>query len=173
MFDFYTIVEDVLTEEECDQLIDYFHASDVALEQGYNYAFKPIVSLFTRRPNNDFIKEKLSKVLTHMPEDVIPQRAHIECRTAEHPAHFDDKAGNWGMFTTVLYLNDNYCGGETYIHHENETVKITPKKGSMVAYNGHKYEHGVAAISGMRYSLPVWYTGRPLDFPKGLEWWKS
>jgi hypothetical protein len=171
MFENYTIIENVLSKKDCEELINFFTASEIISEQGYNYSFKPIVSLYNRKPYNDFITSKLQKILKYMPENVIPQRAHLECRTQEHPAHFDDKAGNWGMYTTVLYLNDNYEGGETFINTVEEQIKIKPKTGSMVAYNGHKLEHGVLPMTAMRYTLPIWYTIKPDDFPRSLMWW--
>lgn len=173
MFDTdYTIIDDVLTEQECKDLISYYTTQPLKIEQGYNYTFKAVVSIFDRKPVDEFTRTQVSKILRYMPNDVIPQRAHIEHRTQEHPAHFDDKAGAWGMFTTVLYLNDDFDGGNTFINLDTGRVEIEPKTGRLVAYNGHKLEHGVTDISnGVRYTLPIWYTIRPQDLPKSLLWW--
>lgn len=173
MFDTdYTIIDDVLTEQDCKLLIEYYNTIPLKVEQGYNYTFKAIVSIFDRKPVDEFCKNQVSKILKYMPDDVMPQRAHIEHREHEHPAHFDDKAGAWGMFTTVLYLNDDFDGGKTFINLDTGRVEVEPKIGRLVAYNGHKLEHGVTDISnGVRYTLPIWYTVRPLDLPKSLMWW--
>ena len=168
----YTIVDDVLTIEECTQLIEYYNTMPLQIEHGCNYIFKAVVSIYDRKPVDSFCKEQVSKILKFMPDAVMPQRAHIECRQYAHPAHFDNKAGEWGTFTTVLYLNDNFDGGNTFINLDSGRVEVKPKTGRLVAYNGHRLEHGVTDISnGVRYTLPIWYTVRPLDLPKSLMWW--
>jgi hypothetical protein len=174
MFDTeYTIVDDVLSKEDCNRIIEYYNTTPLKIEHGYNYVFKAVVSVFDRKPVDEFSKQYVSKILKYMPNDVMPQRAHIETRTEAHPAHFDDKAGQWGMYTTVLYLNDDFDGGHTFINIEDgNTIEIEPKPGRLVAYNGHKLEHGVTQVSnGLRYTLPIWYTVRPQDLPKSLLWW--
>lgn len=173
MFDTnYTIIDDVLTADECRVLIEYYTIPALQLEFGFNYAFKAIVSRFTRIPNDELIKIKVSKILKLVPDNLMIQRAHIECREQAHPAHFDERAGDYGMFTTVLYLNDDFDGGNTFINLDSGRIEIEPKAGRLVAYNGHKLEHGVTDISnGVRYTLPIWYTVRPLDLPQSLIWW--
>lgn len=174
MFDTdYTIIDDILSVEECNRLIEYYNTNALNLEHGYNYVFKAIVSVFDRKPVDEFSREQVAKILKYMPSNLMPQRAHIECREHGHNAHYDDKAGMWGMYTTVLYLNDNFTGGNTFINFiDGETIEIEPKIGRMVAYNGHKFEHGVTEVSnGLRYTLPIWYTIKPQDLPKSLLWW--
>lgn len=168
----YTVIDNVLTKDDCEQLIGVYNQYPSNLEQGYNYTFKAVVSRFDRKPINDLVKEKLSTIMRHVPEDLMVQRAHVERREYEHPAHFDERAGEYGMFTTVLYLNDDFDGGHTFINMNDERIEIKPETGRLVAYNGHKLEHGVTNISnGVRYTLPIWYTIRPLDLPKSLMWW--
>ena len=168
----YTVIDDVLTEQECKELIKYYDTRPLQIEQGHNYIFKAVVSRFDRKPVDEFIKKLVSKIVRFAPEDVMVQRAHIEVRTEEHPAHFDNKAGDWGMFTTVLYLNEDFDGGHTFINIDGERIEVKPKTGRIVAYNGHKLEHGVTSISnGVRYTLPIWYAVKPLDLPKSLMWW--
>ena len=56
--------------------------------------------------------------------------------------------------TSILYLNDNYEGGETLVG----TKVIHPKKGKIVLFEGNKIEHQVLKIkSGKRYTNPTWY----------------
>lgn len=173
MFDAdYTIVDDVLSEQECRQLIEIYHTKPLSIEHGYNYIFKAIVSRFNGKPVDEVCKELLSKIIRSVPDTVLVQRAHIECREHEHNAHIDSKAGEYGMFTTVLYLNDDFDGGHTFINIDDERIEVKPKTGRLVAYNGHRLEHGVTDISnGVRYTLPMWYTSKPLDFPTSLMWW--
>jgi hypothetical protein len=168
-----TIIDNVLSIEDCDSLIAYYTSCLLETDHGYNYPFKAIVPHYTRKPVDDFIREKVSLIMKHVPENLMVQRAHIECRQNEHMAHRDMQAGEWGLCTSVLYLNDNFDGGQTFITKSTgERVEVQPKPGRVVAYNGHKLEHGVTQVSnGLRYTLPIWYTIRPQDLPKSLLWW--
>ena len=169
-----TILNDVLTRKECQDLIRFYESSPILHGQGYNYVFKTVVSRHDRQPYDDYIKNILTKVLTPIDENFLVQRAQIECRSpnTEHVAHFDERAGDFGSFTTVLYLNDTYSGGNTYIESE-EPVSVQPKCGRMVGFNGHKLKHGVSMIAhDHRYTLSIWYVLKPADYPIKALWWK-
>ena len=57
-------------------------------------------------------------------------------------------------YTSILYLNDNYKGGETMVGDK----KIHPKKGKIVLFEGNKIKHRVLEISaGIRYTNATWY----------------
>lgn len=55
----------------------------------------------------------------------------------------------------VIYLNDNYVGGEIY--YPIKGIEIKPSKGSFVIHPGSsEYQHGVReVISGVRYALTM------------------
>ena len=56
--------------------------------------------------------------------------------------------------TSILYLNDDYKGGETVV---GDKV-IKPKKGKIFLFEGNKIKHQVLQIrSGIRYTNPTWY----------------
>lgn len=62
-------------------------------------------------------------------------------------------------FSTVVYLNDSYEGGEIYF--PNHDFEVKPPAGSMVVFpsGGHEYMHGVKpVISGRRYTIAMWHT---------------
>lgn len=58
----------------------------------------------------------------------------------------------------IIYLNDNYEGGE--IKFETHNVSIKPKTGDLIIFPGNMhYAHEVTKIlSGDRYTLPIWFT---------------
>ncbi len=168
-----TVIDNVLTAEECDELIRFYESCSILPGAGYNYVFKTVVSRHDRQPYNEYIKSILTKVLSPINENYLVQRAQIECRSpnTEHVAHNDERAGPFGSFTTVLYLNDTYTGGNTYIETE-ELVNIEPKRGRMVGFNGHNLKHGVSMIrKDYRYTLSIWYVLKPADYPKSAVWW--
>ena len=67
------------------------------------------------------------------------------------PKHFDEIYDSW---TSVIYLNDDYEGGETFV----DNRIIIPLKGKIVTFTGSTLSHGVNKIlKGDRYTTPVWY----------------
>lgn len=58
------------------------------------------------------------------------------------------------ILSIVLYLNDNYEGGELYF--KNQNIKIKPKTGSLIAFpSTDPYIHeALPVISGIKYISP-------------------
>tara|TARA_R100001086_G_C11752623_1_gene235823 strand:- start:98 stop:595 length:498 start_codon:yes stop_codon:yes gene_type:complete len=57
-------------------------------------------------------------------------------------------------FTSILYLNDNFEGGQTVV---GDKI-IKPEKGKIIFFNGNQIKHKVLPIeSGTRYTNPTWY----------------
>ena len=58
-------------------------------------------------------------------------------------------------YTSIIYLNDDFEGGETVINKRN----IIPKAGLMILFAGNHTLHGVNKVKkGKRYTIPCWYT---------------
>jgi hypothetical protein len=64
----------------------------------------------------------------------------------------------WRDYSSVIYLNDKYDGGEFYF--PNLGVQLKPVTGTLIAFTGGvKHLHGVRKVSGAtRYTMPGWYT---------------
>jgi hypothetical protein len=84
------------------------------------------------------------------------------------PSHADRAKADGGAhdtafrdFASVVYLNDNYEGGELYFPRLDLTVK--PAAGMLLAFTGGWYhEHGVLKVlSGERLTMPAFYTFDP------------
>jgi hypothetical protein len=61
-------------------------------------------------------------------------------------------------FSSILYLNDDYEGGETYF--PGHGVRLKPEAGALVLFGaGPEYVHGVSNVTrGMRYTYAGWFT---------------
>lgn len=72
------------------------------------------------------------------------------------PAH-QDLGISSRVLSSVMYLNDDYDGGE--IEFVNSNIKIKPPAGSVIFFpSNYLYVHEVHPIlSGFRYSLPHWF----------------
>jgi hypothetical protein len=64
----------------------------------------------------------------------------------------------WRDYASVVYLNDNYEGGEFYF--ESSGIEVKPAAGSLLAFTGGmRHFHGVRDVRGAaRYTMPGWYT---------------
>tara|TARA_R110000796_G_scaffold188358_1_gene305237 strand:+ start:231 stop:704 length:474 start_codon:yes stop_codon:yes gene_type:complete len=61
---------------------------------------------------------------------------------------------NQTTYNSMLYLNDNYTGGEFY----TDKITITPKPGMLTFFNGQKTYHGVKPIHlHNRYTIAFWF----------------
>jgi len=68
----------------------------------------------------------------------------------------NDRSGNDSMnFSSLVYLNDDYEGGELFF--ENEIIKMKTLS-CIVFESNEKNMHGVLEIKkGKRYTIPSWY----------------
>jgi 2OG-Fe(II) oxygenase superfamily len=80
----------------------------------------------------------------------------------EMPPHQDDRHPDgaphdtpWREWASIIYLNDDYEGGEIYFPDINVTYK--PAAGTLLFFPG-ALRHGVRAARGVRYTSPSWYT---------------
>jgi hypothetical protein len=65
---------------------------------------------------------------------------------------------SYRVFSSILYLNDDYEGGHTFFAKNNISVK--PKRGMLLIFpSNYEYRHGVEEIlNGDRFTLSMWFT---------------
>lgn len=81
----------------------------------------------------------------------------------EMPPHQDDRHPDgsphntpWREWASVIYLNDDYEGGEIYF--PDLDVSYKPVAGVLLLFEGFLW-HGVRAVgNGVRYTSPSWYS---------------
>ena len=76
------------------------------------------------------------------------------------PAH-QDQGVSTRVLSVLLYLNDDYNGGEITFRQSGVTIK--PEAGSLVFFpSNFLYVHEVAPVTkGPRYALPTWFHNVP------------
>jgi hypothetical protein len=64
----------------------------------------------------------------------------------------------WRNFSSIVYLNDSFLGGQTYFLNQN--IYIQPKVGTLVCFPGTvEFLHGVEKIlKGNRYTIILFWT---------------
>jgi|LakMenEpi03Aug12_release.lakeMendotaPanAssembly.Ray.scaffolds.fasta_scaffold863908_2 hypothetical protein len=158
MTDFDVVIEEnFLTNEESDYCINYH-------KKNFNVNDKNLCFLHRQTEvlscigllNNGIIKNiyfKLNKFIKKIHNKCsinyfqIVKWPEKECQ--EQHLDFDHHP-----FTSILYLNDNFEGGQTIV---GNTV-FPPVKNRIICFRGNKILHKVNLITnGTRYTLPSWY----------------
>ncbi len=82
--------------------------------------------------------------------------------TGHLPAHQDQGVSS-RVLSVLLYLNDDYEGGEIEFRHSN--IKFKPEPGSVLFFpSNFLYVHEVYPVTkGPRYALPNWYHNIPIS----------
>lgn len=81
----------------------------------------------------------------------------------EYKSHYDGFTGLGRAISAIIYLNNDYEGGEIEFPHHK--VKIKPEPGMMILFpSNFAYKHIAHPVkSGTKYALVTWIHDRPLD----------
>jgi len=69
------------------------------------------------------------------------------------PEHLDKYNDKSATHSIIVYLNDDYDEGRTYIRQNNETKRIDPKIGKLLVFKGHELVHGCDKVNGIKKIL--------------------
>ena len=154
------VIENFLSDDECDFVIDYFKKSSHKEEwrgtyliplnfQPFNLRLSYIRFKYTYRIKKKFKLKKCYDQLVFWPVSSF-KLSHID---TDYILSKNKKlvSVDW---TSVCYLNDDYEGGETII----EKNKIKPKKGRLVVFPSKKLYHGVLPVKkSPRFTFISWW----------------
>lgn len=179
------VLPDFLTEPECDIIIAYTERHLDLFDnksQKNDFWDKRVINVsdFEDKNIRDLIVH-INKNVGNIVEELCGQKVYPDTlqvvrwiRGFELKPHADKEEPDgsphpfpWRDFATLVYLNDNYTGGEIFWPNKNKEIK--PTKGSLVIFPGTlEYLHGVRETTeGTRYTLPSFFT---LDSTKSLNY---
>eukprot|EP00759_Apiculatamorpha_spiralis_P030002 PhF_6_TR31847/c0_g1_i13/m.47185 len=184
------VIEDALTTEECDRLISQTsgYVEDVSgiFPNTYRRADRALLR------SHMLAKDIFDRVAPHLCREDIYHRTPMcfghegvwfpascnECiklsRYDRGGLFTDHRDGPWipredhaSMYTVVMYLNDDFEGGETVftLNHDvrsvvgaprtckREEVTVQPKRGSIVVFNHELQHRGNVVLSGTKYIM--------------------
>lgn len=164
---------EIMTEEERMTILSYAQLNDI-WDKDQEEPFKDRVAL-PHTINNQEIVGFMSMVLSRVKSE-IEAHFHVEVSPTSpaitkwsigdwHEVHADKEYldgtpndRNYNDIASVIYLNDDYTGGE--IHFPDHGLSIKPEKRSAYFFPGDlNYKHGVKEItSGSRYTIPAFWT---------------
>lgn len=163
------IIDEFLSPEECDEIISFsenhnkisykksaigFNDEEKISEYRTSYTFIPPIEELTIL--NKIIQ--LSVIETQQNKDMLEPISIARYNVDQSFwLHFDTSTFMPRTYTGVLYLNDNFDGGETYFSELD--FKIVPKKGRMLFFPNLE-----------RHSLPVYSAHAGLPIKNGSKY---
>jgi predicted 2-oxoglutarate/Fe(II)-dependent dioxygenase YbiX len=148
------VKENFISDDFCDYLIDVFKNNPQLHNE--HPPFLQVIYLQDIM-ELDTIK-KLTGLISHHCITELDKNAYInyhqiaEWKTGAFQGLHKDY--DFHNFTSVLYLNDNFEGGQTLVNDEISH----PKKGKLISFAGKDLIHEVRTVTkGTRYTVPVWY----------------
>jgi len=122
------------------------------------------------RQFSDILTSMNELISNHFKENHLIKNHFISCLSTgyDHELHMDNyylnkknevipRDGNSEDKSAILYLNDDYEGGQIYF--PNQNLEIKPKIGSILFFEGsHERPHGVRhVVSGQRFNIITFY----------------
>ena len=143
MFNIISKVNNFLTIQECDSLINYFKKNIKHTDK-----YRDTIIL---KHKNEKILERLNNMITFFNFKNVDNMEIVSWPEGSRmKPHYDE--GDFLSF--LVYLNDDYLGGETIINN----IKFKPNQGAIVIFSNGLYLHEVNKIEkGNRYTLIAWY----------------
>jgi D-mannonate dehydratase len=159
------IIKNFLTEEECRILLDEAQTSDKWKPQNKDTGIFILSSINHNILIN--IYKRVSELFEKPLHTQMIRMIHKTDKDSFWEEHSDNSGGNNIKYGVVIYLNDNFEGGQLVYPESNYTIK--PERGMLVYHAGDKI-HGVSKVeSGIRYTLTSFIRGKnDIDITKGL-----
>lgn len=147
-------IDEKTCEELCTEFLNCIPENEFLQLTRINATFHPIVD------DVQFILEK------HLNVKLFCTLAAFQIRGKEHECKLHVHLPYKSDYNSVLYLNDNFTGGEFYT---DEGLVHNPKTGDLIFFNGKKIKHGVKKIHGnKRMAINFWWDRAELNRLKSL-----
>ena len=168
------MIQNLLTPQQCQEMIEFHksHRHLTAIGDGSDYTGIRLMHI-----KNNYIRKCMAEVMVNLVGEirkisdqiVFPemvglnewpiggvQEPHLDTYSNQQMnagTHEDKPAREW---TCILYLNDNFRGGRTYIP-DGEIYE--PETGSGLLFQGIYIPHGVQKVRRHpRHTISMWFT---------------
>lgn len=172
------VIDGFLSPALCQRLIEGFERNVDRLDMGASdpywrarllyfqaLAHEPEMQRVMREARDGYVREiqrfyGLSEALYTDTVHLVRWREGQSMGAHADNAELDGRpnAFPWRDYASVLYLNDDYEGGEVFFARSGRRIK--PRTGMLVAFSGGlEHVHGVDVVRrGTRYTMPAWHT---------------
>ena len=149
------LIDDFITKKECKYLINFYKSYEFK-----SFAYRDTRPLDLKESSMlelEFLFKKLNKYASKLNAKLDWSQIVKWPVGSTQNLHFDSAKENT-VLSSILYLNDNYKGGQTY--YEEGTI-FKPKTGRIVYFDGRHYKHGVKPVKKeTRFVVAAWYKGK-------------
>ena len=154
------IVDNFISFEECDELIKYYHKNE---HNAFQYYRCFPLDITDKHTESNYILKKVSTKINSICLTEKNDQDFIFCYTFQlvkwnkFSYHYDHYDREHTKFSFILYLNDDYVGGNTIVEGEKR-VRFKKKGSLLIIKDSDKILHSVQTIlSGTRYTLAMWF----------------
>jgi 2OG-Fe(II) oxygenase superfamily len=153
-------IQDFITEKEAATLMN-FVSSDarwISTSAGGETTSAELTETIKDLLINQTIMPRLSSVISNWEKVTSIVSVNRLVQGEELRRHEDNFNGTGSVvFGCIVYLNDDYLGGEIYYEFLNLTIK--PKARSMIFHKSHLLHQVLPVIIGERYTLTTFISG--------------
>lgn len=146
-------IPNFLPSDQCDEIIASLVQAESDEDQWSDRVYDAILAYPIGRMIHNKLEESYQTKVKLVQEPYV-----IKWSTGQAMGyHVDDLGIEDYHITGLVYLNDDYTGGEiSFLTHD---ITIKPNKGDLIMFPGNfNYAHEVKEIlSGERYTVPVWF----------------
>ena len=150
------IIKNFLTKEECQILLEEAETSNLWRPQHKD------TGIYILPSKNHKIMIGINKrVFKLFDENLYVQMIRMIHKTDKDSfweEHSDNSGSPNTQYGVVIYLNDNFEGGELLYTETN--TKIRPEAGMLVCHSGDMVHKVLEVVSGNRYTLTSFVTGK-------------
>ena len=167
------VYDEFLTADECQSLIDFYQDNkhqSFELGNGEEGRFPrwPLVITETAASTHE-LRYKLNQKTLNANDSVIDYIQIVRWPIGSKQNPHYDVADHHTDLASIIYLNDNFIGGETYF---TDGIIFTPRQGRLILFDGQYYEHGVHEVqTHERYVVAAWYKKEAKRFERRI--WKE
>lgn len=163
-------VKSFMLPEDALKIYEYAKQHDSLFSDYGNNEMEFTVHTYNEIMNNDLnlgnLMQQYAMLVYHFVKDNYEENFEQFIEAKTHIARFSEGSGMHEHFdsnrpkdiATLVYLNNDYEGGEIYFPDYNLTFK--PEPGDLLTFpDNPNYIHGVKPITkGIRYTTPRWFT---------------
>lgn len=155
------VIKNFLSDEECDLIVSKVDGKDASMVKSHSYDKRKIFN-HDLYPNilllGSIVRNKIEELYSiKVKQTSIPNITQWS-ESNKMSAHVDDLGNEEYHIASIIYLNDNYAGGEiSFITHD---LSIKPDRGDLLIFPGNlHYCHEVQKVlEGSRFTIPIWYS---------------
>ena len=145
------IIDNFLSQKECDFLINFYK-----LNEKKSFLFRDVypIKLNINNPMINFLVKKIETTSKLFNSKIHWFEIVKWPVNSKQDLHFDT-ASNETTLSSIIYLNQNFEGGQTYYE---DNTSIQPILGRGLFFDGNFYKHGVKEVKeNTRYVVATWF----------------